>query len=130
MCAINGLVRARRDGVQGEHDRRLVARMNETTKHRGPDATAVWADEYTTFGHNRLAVIDLDLRSNQPMVSASGRFIITFNGEIFNFRELKRELPYPYKTEGDTEVILAAFEKWGTEAFRSEEHTSELQSHV
>ena len=117
MCAINGLVRAKRDGVHREHDRRLALRMNEATKHRGPDGTAVWADEYTTFGHNRLAVIDLDPRSNQPMVSASGRFIITFNGEIFNFRELKRELPYPYKTEGDTEVILAAFEKWGTEAF-------------
>ncbi|OGG51681.1 asparagine synthase (glutamine-hydrolyzing) [Candidatus Kaiserbacteria bacterium RIFCSPHIGHO2_02_FULL_54_11b] len=117
MCAINGLVRAKRDGVHREHDRMLVAQMNEATKHRGPDGTAVWADEYTTFGHNRLAIIDLDPRSNQPMTSASGRFTITFNGEIFNFKELKRELSYPYKTEGDTEVILAAFEKWGTKAF-------------
>jgi len=117
MCAINGLVRAKGDSVHREHDRRLVAQMNEATKHRGPDGTAVWADEYTTFGHNRLAIIDLDPRSNQPMMSASGRFIITFNGEIFNFRDLKRELSYPYTTEGDTEVILAAFEKWGTEAF-------------
>src|SRR3989344_424904 len=117
MCAINGLVRAKRDGVHREHDRMFVAQMNEATKHRGPDGTAVWADEYTTFGHNRLAIIDLDPRSNQPMTSASGRFTITFNGEIFNFKELKRELSYPYKTEGDTEVILAAFEKWGTEAF-------------
>ncbi len=114
MCAINGVVCANiRDG-----SRVLVERMNEATKHRGPDGTAVWEDGQATLGHNRLAVIDLDPRSNQPMVSASGRFVITFNGEIFNFHELKKELPgYSYKTEGDTEVILAAFEKWGTDAF-------------
>ena len=109
MCSINGITR---------RDRELVARMNEATKHRGPDGTAVWSDEHATLGHNRLAIIDLDPRSDQPMISASGRFIITFNGEIFNFRELKRELSdHAYKTEGDTEVILAAFEKWGTQAF-------------
>jgi asparagine synthase (glutamine-hydrolysing) len=92
--------------------------MNDATHHRGPDATGIWRDDFATLGNNRLAIIDLSPDANQPMTSASGRYIIVFNGEIYNYRELKKELPaYPFATQSDTEVILAAFEKWGYGAF-------------
>lgn len=109
MCAINGYL--------GEN-RELGERMNSATAHRGPDSSRVQVESAVTFGHNRLAIIDLEERSSQPMESASGRYVIIFNGEIYNFRALREELaPYLFKTEGDTEVILAAYERWGVEAF-------------
>lgn len=110
MCAINGITAA---------DRPLVLRMNEATKHRGPDGTGVWVGEGVTLGHNRLAIIDLDPRSSQPMHSNDGRHTIVFNGEIYNYRELREELKrdYEFKTESDTEVLLAAYRRWGTEMF-------------
>jgi asparagine synthase (glutamine-hydrolysing) len=109
MCSINGITL---------RDRTLVEKMNVATRHRGPDGTDIYEDDCVTLGHNRLAIIDLSERAGQPMANTSGRFVITFNGEIFNFKELKKELSeYQYRTEGDTEVILAAFEKWGTDAF-------------
>lgn len=92
--------------------------MNMATHHRGPDATGIWRDTFATLGSNRLAIIDLSPDANQPMTSVSGRYVITFNGEIYNFRELKKELAgYPFATQSDTEVILAAFERWGHDAF-------------
>lgn len=108
MCAINGIC---------WEDTMAVQRMNQATAHRGPDGTAVALLSGTTFGHNRLAIIDLDPRSSQPMQSASGRYTIVFNGEIYNYRELKKELAYEWRTESDTEVILAGFERWGRKIF-------------
>lgn len=92
--------------------------MNEVTRHRGPDGTGAFSVPGITLGHNRLAILDLSPAGAQPMKSRDGRFVITFNGEIYNYRELKRELSsYPFKSESDTEVILAAYEKWGVSAF-------------
>lgn len=110
MCGING--------VTGKNEE-LVRRMNEATKHRGPDATAVWSDNRMTLGANRLAIIDLSSSANQPMQSDDGRYTIVFNGEIYNYRELRLELEgsYHFKSHGDTEVILALFKKQGTAAF-------------
>ena len=109
MCAISGCL--------GKNES-LVARMNAASKQRGPDSTHVWSDDGVTLGFNRLAIIDLSDAAMQPMQDATGRYRIVFNGEIYNYKELKRELAgYPFKTESDTEVILAAFARWGMTAF-------------
>ena len=108
MCAINGCT---------GNDSELMDRMVRATKHRGPDASRVWTTDDVSFGYNRLAMIDLDQRAMQPMQSHTQRYTLIFNGEIYNFKELKTELSqYPYRTESDTEVILAAFEAWGVSA--------------
>ena len=110
MCAINGIT---------WEDGALVSRMNMKTAHRGPDGTAVAIYSGASFGHNRLAIIDVDPRSNQPMYSGDGRFALVFNGEIYNYKDLRNDLSgYPFKTESDTEVVLAGFSQWGVGVFR------------
>lgn len=110
MCAINGFTWT---------DRALAERMNAVTAHRGPDATDCFVAEGISFGHNRLAIIDLSSRSAQPMTDASGRYTLVFNGQIYNFQELKKELSeYNFRSEGDTEVILAAYIRWGKQAIK------------
>ena len=77
-----------------------MRRMNYATRHRGPDGSVVLSDTGVTMGHNRLAIIDLSLASSQPMKSPDGRFMLTYNGELYNFRELKEEIGdrYQFKT--------------------------------
>ena len=118
MCAINGIVDTRgRSKDECVADLALVKKMNTATVHRGPDGSGVWSDTFATLGNNRLAIIDLSHTADQPMQSASGRYVIAFNGEIYNYRELRAALPsYPFKTQGDTEVILALIEAWGIES--------------
>lgn len=116
MCSINGIT---------WDDTGLVARMNEVTRHRGPDGSALaqlhgsGPSGSSTFGHNRLSIIDPDPRSNQPMQTPNGRYAIIFNGEIYNFKSLRSDLRnhYKFKTESDTEVILAGFQTWGKGIF-------------
>lgn len=110
MCGINGFT---------WEDEPLVTRMNEVTKHRGPDGMRTQVLPGVTFGFNRLAIIDLDMRAMQPMQDASGRYTLVFNGELYNFKELRTllEASYTFKTESDTEVILAAYARWGKESF-------------
>lgn len=87
-----------------------LARMH----HRGPDYAGILEVDGLLLGHNRLAIIDLDSASNQPMSSTCGRIVLVFNGEIYNYLELKAELAgYPFRTQSDTEVILAAYLAWG-----------------
>lgn len=89
--------------------------MCEAMVHRGPDGSGVWTDLGIGLGHRRLSIIDLE-GSPQPMHSADGRAVIVFNGEIYNFRELRSELEREgakFRTQGDTEVILAAWRRWG-----------------
>jgi len=87
--------------------------------HRGPDGSGVYIDSngLAGLGHNRLSIIDLSNTGHQPMASISGRFKITFNGEIYNYLELRRELraEYEFRTQTDTEVLLAAYQIWGAE---------------
>ena len=93
--------------------------MNQITKHRGPDDAGVFLSDDISLGHNRLSIIDLSERANQPMSSFDGKQVIVFNGEIYNFKELKRELKdYPFRTESDTEVIFAAYKKWGSDCVK------------
>ncbi len=113
MCAINGIA-----GGRGKEDEAVLLNMNSATKHRGPDGTRMFGDRDILLGFNRLAIIDLSENAMQPMQDESGRYTIVFNGEIYNYRELKKELSeYPFKTQSDTEVILAAYSRWGEAAF-------------
>ena len=109
MCGIAGIV-----GVQPHNQHRLDAMLDKQS-HRGPDAKVIWNDDKIVLGHNRLSIIDLSTTANQPMHSACGNYVIVFNGEIYNYLEIKKELQYDYvfQTHSDTEVLLAAYIKWG-----------------
>ncbi|WP_406812881.1 asparagine synthase (glutamine-hydrolyzing) [Marinobacter daqiaonensis] len=90
--------------------------MGRSIRHRGPDAGGVWMDDYVGMVHRRLSILDLSDAGNQPMVSESGRYIIAFNGEIYNFREIRKQLEavgYRFRTQTDTEVLLALFDHKG-----------------
>ncbi|MBT4669144.1 MAG: asparagine synthase (glutamine-hydrolyzing), partial [Candidatus Ruthia sp.] len=96
----------------------LLQKMGSELNHRGPDDSGVWFDSKCGVGlsHRRLSIIDLSAQGHQPMFSTSGRFVIAFNGEIYNHHELKKELLHVgvvFHGSSDTEVLLAAFESWG-----------------
>ena len=114
MCGIAGIFHL---GTPKPVDPQRVERMCDALVHRGPDGSGVWTAPGVGLGHRRLSIIDLE-GSPQPMLSTDGRAVIVFNGEIYNFRELRRELAADgvrFATEGDTEVILAAWQKWGVD---------------
>ncbi len=95
-----------------------VERISDAQRHRGPDGAGTWATESgeVVFGHRRLAIIDLSEAGAQPMVDAESGCVITFNGEIYNFREVRRELEAlgaQFRSSSDTEVILRAYSRWG-----------------
>lgn len=106
MCSISGF---------NWKDEKKVVSMSNTLVHRGPDASGVFVDENVSLGHNRLSIIDLSANANQPMFDNENELVIVFNGEIYNFQEIKKDLEgeYNFKTKGDTEVILAGYKKWG-----------------
>jgi asparagine synthase (glutamine-hydrolysing) len=115
MCGIAGFWTPARDGRDGAA---ILQGMTDAIRHRGPDADGHWWDEAAGIflGHRRLSIIDLSPAGAQPMVSASGRYVISFNGEIYNFQDLRAELESAgarFRGHSDTEVLLAAFEQWG-----------------
>ena len=117
MCGIAGL-------ISRDADRHIGA-MLETIEHRGRDDEGVWtstsiddAGRKACLGHRRLAIIDTSKAGHQPMLSADGRYVLTFGGEIYNYRELREELlskGHAFRTQTDTEVLLTAFAEWGNE---------------
>jgi asparagine synthase (glutamine-hydrolysing) len=112
MCGINGIYFKTRSG-QGE---RLVSSMCDAMAHRGPDAEGIYHSEGIALGHRRLAIIDLSEAGVQPFYSADKRYVMVFNGEIYNYRELRNELAeHHFTTDTDTEVLLALWIKWGIE---------------
>lgn len=115
MCGINGIISCKK--ISNLTDR--IDIMNKSIRHRGPDDHAVWCNDTKNIGlgHQRLSIIDLNQRSKQPMCSNSGRWMIVYNGEIYNYKILKDRTAYQYKTNSDTEVILAYVEEFGVEQF-------------
>ena len=114
MCGIAGIFHL---GTAKPVDPARVAAMCEAIAHRGPDGAGVWHAPGVALGHRRLSIIDL-AGSPQPMASADGRAMLVFNGEIYNYRELRAELAAggaTFRTDGDSEVILAAWQKWGVD---------------
>ena len=114
MCGIAGIFHC---GTPKPVDPERIVRMTDALAHRGPDGSGVWTAPGVGLGHRRLSIIDL-AGSPQPMHSADGRATIVFNGEIYNYRELRRELEeegVQFRTDGDTEVILAAWARWGAD---------------
>lgn len=112
MCGICGYLNL--SGAPA--DASLAGRMARTIAHRGPDGEGAWASGPVAFGHRRLAILDLSEAGAQPMHSADGRYSITYNGEVYNFRELRKELEahgHAFTSRTDTEVVLAAYAQWG-----------------
>jgi asparagine synthase (glutamine-hydrolysing) len=118
VCGITGLFYL--NGMDPDFLRQVNTRMTETLRHRGPDASGIWLDPNAgiALGHRRLSILDISPEGHQPMVSACGRYVITFNGEIYNFLALRRELESKgqapqFRGNSDTEVMLAAISSWG-----------------
>jgi len=114
MCGICGLISFSTPQLNG------IQTMNQSLSHRGPDAEGVWNDEKVAFGHRRLSIIDLSASGIQPMASSDGNLILIFNGEIYNFKELKKELiakGHVFYSISDSEVIIYAYSQWGIDAF-------------
>jgi asparagine synthase (glutamine-hydrolysing) len=112
MCGIAGILNL--SGAPA--DRTLVERMTDAIEHRGPDAEGQYVEGNVGLGNRRLAIIDLSPAGSQPMTSESGDLVVTYNGEIYNFRELRAELERlgrNFRSRSDTEVLLQAYEEWG-----------------
>ncbi len=110
MCGINGII-----GIDNvDKNKSIIQVMNNTLKHRGPDASSVYANINVGLGHQRLSIIDLSDAANQPFTDNSGRYVMVFNGEIYNYLEIKKQLQnYSFSTNSDTEVLLAAYIQMG-----------------
>lgn len=122
MCGITGYLNFQQ-ARSPEQIQATLLRMNAKVAHRGPDDRGTWADpeNFCHLGHTRLSVIDLSAAGHQPMTSRDGRYVISFNGEIYNFRLLRKLLEkrgYVFTTSTDTEVILVGFEELGIDLFR------------
>lgn len=118
MCGIVGCWE-----MSGEVRREVVEAMTSCLRHRGPDSSGIWIDEaaHLALGHTRLAILDLSPAGHQPMLSMCGRFVIVYNGEIYNHQEIRERLESEdrsivWRGHSDTEVLLAAIRTWGVEA--------------
>ena len=121
MCGIAGLISRHK-----ENPTSIVSNMLSVMRHRGPDDAGILVEHidgsgWLAFGHNRLSILDLSPRGHQPMKSPDGRYELIYNGEIYNYREIAKDLgddPILQISPGDTAVVLAALIKWGAEAFK------------
>ena len=119
MCGINGYYNHLHKNI-ANHDA-LVRKMNDVLAHRGPDDQGTWSDpdHKIVFGHRRLSILDLSARGHQPMLGPNGN-VIVFNGEIYNFRALRKELKNrDFQSESDTEVLLHLYDEMGADLFCS-----------
>src|SRR5918998_3509618 len=112
MCGITGVV-----GPEAEGARVRLEQACDLMYHRGPDKAGLWSTQGVLLGSRRLAILDLSAAGDQPMLSPDDRLALVFNGEIYNYRELRRELEgsYPFRSQTDSEVLLAGFAAWGWE---------------
>jgi len=112
MCGITGYF-----SPSGKFKQSHLEIANNSLSHRGPDAGGLYAEGVVGLGHRRLSILDLSETANQPMVSANNRFIMVYNGEVYNFKEIQQEIlkyrpEIKFKTSSDTEIILEAFALW------------------
>lgn len=119
MCGITGFFDSSRQ-TSDDIMQAIVRQMSDTLIHRGPDDGGIWVDESAgiALGHRRLAIVDLSPEGHQPMRSANDRYVIVFNGEIYNFLELRSQLEslgHHFRGHSDTEVMLASFSQWGVD---------------
>ena len=115
MCGIAGIVNYKGTPVA----RPVLQAMTNAIAHRGPDGEGHWIEEGVGIGHRRLAIIDLSPLAHQPMLSQDNRYVLSYNGEIYNFRELRTELEamdYSFRSKSDSEVLLIAWAAWGVKA--------------
>lgn len=120
MCSIAGIISP--NSISAEADRSTVLLMNRILRHRGPDGTGIWQNDTgtVTFGHNRLAIIDLSSDASQPFTTADKRLTLIYNGEIYNYRELRQLCETQgtvFRTSSDTEVVIECFRIYGTKCF-------------
>ncbi len=112
MCGIVGML-----GPRVEHERELLSSLAAAVSHRGPDDYGEWFGFEAVLAHRRLSIIDLSEAARQPMHSDCGRYTMVFNGEIYNYLELRQELEragVAFHTRSDSEVLLAAYRQWGS----------------
>ena len=115
MCGVTGLIHLDNSPVSLS----VLQEMTEAIAHRGPDGEGHWIEGNVGLGHRRLSIIDLSIAGYQPIVSADHRYWLSYNGEVYNFRELRKELKakgYWFRSKTDTEVVLNALVEWGTKA--------------
>src|SRR3954471_6059334 len=109
MCGLVGAA-----GTSGADEAKARAALSRLAL-RGPDDRGVWSEAGAMLAHCRLSILDLSNAGHQPMASADGRYVLIYNGEIYNFREVRALLPGPWRSDSDSEVILAAYARWGNE---------------
>lgn len=117
MCGIVGLIHLRGEPVSPV----VIKKMTDSIAHRGPDGEGQWVEDNVGIGHRRLAIIDLSPSGHQPMISADQRYVLTYNGEVYNYRELRSELEAQgrrFNSGSDTEVVLVALLHWGAGALQ------------
>src|SRR3989344_4507132 len=114
MCGIAGIVDLKGRPVSEN----VLTKMTRAIAHRGPDDEGIHLEEGMGFGHRRLSILDVSAAGHQPMSFAKGRYWLTFNGEIYNYLELKKELGGEYHTTSDSEVLLKAYETWGPDCVK------------
>lgn len=115
MCGICGVFH--RD--ESKVSQTILKKMNDSISHRGPDGEGFFTDINVGFAHRRLSIIDLSSAGTQPMTTPDGRFVITYNGEVYNYKDLRSKLEnrgYRFRSSTDTEVVLAAWAEWGSES--------------
>jgi asparagine synthase (glutamine-hydrolysing) len=114
MCGIAGFFKG--PTLNAEKQRSLLQKMSATIHHRGPDSSGEWTDPdaHIALAHRRLSILDLSPAGHQPMISPSGRYVITYNGEVYNHLELRKEIDsINWRGHSDTETLLAGFDTWG-----------------
>ncbi|HTA27035.1 MAG TPA: asparagine synthetase B, partial [Bacteroidia bacterium] len=124
MCGICGIIGL----TDKEIAENTISKMNAAIAHRGPDDEGVFIDSGIALGHRRLSIIDLSKNGHQPMFSADGGFALIYNGELYNYKSLRLELQrakvgdsnaaYSFRTQSDSEVIIAAYQRWGAECVK------------
>lgn len=110
MCGITGIIKKN----SGQNIDLAIQKMTLALQHRGPDACGFYFGKKVALGHRRLSIIDLTTAANQPIKDRTERYILVFNGEIYNYQHIRSQIgSYPFQSNSDTEVVLAAFIKWG-----------------